>query len=145
MRDKFSNLLKDNRGTVLLMTMLILISMLTVVLGAANLVMSGIKMSGAQERSTMAYFAAEAGAERILWEVRQNGFDLMGCSINDYIDFSAAPTVCVDSSTCGISSNCEYSLSNNASYNVVYSSNSPVTFTSTGVFSGLRRSVDISY
>ena len=140
-----NNLLKDNRGTVLFMTLLILTSMLTVVLGAANLVMSGIKMSGAQERSTVAYFAAEAGAERILWEIRQNGFDLTGCNINDYIDFSVTPTVCVDSSTCGVSSICEYSLSNNALYSVVYSLDSPVTFTSTGVFSGLRRSVDISY
>ena len=70
MKYKFNNLLQDNRGTVLFMTMLILISMLTVVLGAANLVMLRIKMSGAQERSTIAYFAAETGVERTLWEIR---------------------------------------------------------------------------
>ncbi len=132
-----NNLFKDNRGTVLLMTMLILISMLTVVLGAANLVMSGIKMSGAQERSTMAYFAAEAGAERILWEIRQNDFDVNGCNIGDYVDFGP-PAICD-------SSKHNYPLSNNALYSVVYSLDSPVTFTSTGVFSGLKRSVDISY
>jgi len=130
-----NNLFKDNCGTVLFMTMLILISMLTVVLGAANLVMSRIKMSGTQERSTIAYFAAEAGAERILWEIRRNSFDVSGCNVGDYIDF--------DNGICD-SSEHNYTLSN-ASYNVVYSSALPVTFTSTGIFSGLRRSVDISY
>ncbi len=138
-----NNLFKDNRGTVLFMTMLILISMLTVVLGAANLVMLRIKMSGAQKRSTIAYFAAEVGIERTLWEIRQNSFELKrndssNCQTGDYVNFDNAQAVCDNSEY-------NYSLSNNASYSVVYSSDWPVTFTSTGVFSGLRRSVDISY
>ena len=138
-----NNLLKDNRGTVLFMTLLILTSMLTVVLGAANLVMLRIKMSGAQERSTIAYFAAETGIERTLWEIRQNSFELKrgdssDCQVGNYVYFDNTPTVCDNSEH-------NYPLSNNALYNVVYSSNSPVTFTSTGIFSGLRRSVDIRY
>ena len=143
MKYKFNNLLQDNRVAVLFMTMLILVIMLTVVLGAANLVMSRIKMSGAQERSTIAYFAAEVGTERVLWEIRKNSFELKrgddsDCQVGDYIYFDNTPTVCDNSEH-------DYSLSNNALYNVVYSSDLPVTFTSTGVFSGLRRSVDISY
>ena len=138
-----NNLLQDNRGTVLFMTLLILTSMLTVVLGAANLVMLRIKMSGAQERSTIAYFAAETGIERTLWEIRQNSFELKrgdssDCQVGNYVYFDNTPTVCDNSEH-------NYPLSNNALYNVVYSSNSPVTFTSTGIFSGLRRSVDIRY
>ncbi len=139
----FNDFRKNNDGTVLFMTLLILTSMLTVVLGAANLVMLRIKMSGAQERSTIAYFAAETGIERTLWEIRQNSFELKrgdssDCQVGNYVYFDNTPTVCDNSEH-------NYPLSNNALYNVVYSSNSPVTFTSTGIFSGLRRSVDIRY
>ena len=138
-----NNLFKNNQGTVLFMTMLILTGMLVVVLGAANLVTQGIKMSGGQERSTIAYFAAEAGAERILWEIRNNSFNFGGCSVGNYIDFDII-NIPPNSATCDFSEH-SYILSNNALYSVVYSSNSPITFTSSGVFSDVNRSVDISY
>ena len=131
-----NNFLKNNKGSVLFMTMLILISMLTVVLGAANLIVSRIAMSGIQERSTRAYIAAESGIEKALWEIRQSDLNVNDCSLNDYINFT--------SSLCQ-SSEYEESLSNGASYRVIYSNTSPVIFTSTGIFNNLRRSVDIVY
>lgn len=66
------NKLKDNRGSILLMSVLIMTSVLTIALGAANLVAPGILLGRTQTRSTKAFFAAEAGAERILWEMRKN-------------------------------------------------------------------------
>ena len=133
-----NNLFKNNQGSALLITMLVLTGMLVAVLGAADLIMSGIKMSGGQERSTIAYFAAEAGIERILWEIRKNSFSFSMCSVGNYIKFDN-PAICD-------SSGHSYPLSNNASYSVVYSSDSPVvTFTSTGVYNGVRRSVDVSF
>lgn len=129
-------IIKNNHGTALIMTILILTSILVVTLAASDLIVPGIKMSRTQERSTKAYFAAEAGAERILWEVRKNFFDDSLCIIGDYIDF--------DTATCD-SSEHNYSLSNNASYSVTYDSGPPVAFTSKGVYLGTNRSVEVSY
>jgi len=58
-------------GTALLMTILILNSIILISLAAAKLIFSGVTESNTQARSTKAYFAAEAGAERILYEYRQ--------------------------------------------------------------------------
>ena len=137
---KSINLLQDNRGTALMMALLILTSILTVSLGAADLVMSGLKMSGTQARSAIAYFAAEAGAERVLWEIRKNGFDLTGCDTvtNKYVDFSVNPAIC------GSSEHPE-TLSNSSSYSVVHTSNPPIAFMSIGSYSGVKRVVEISY
>lgn len=136
----FTNLSQDNRGIALMMALLILTSILVVSLGAADLVMSGLKMSGTQERSTIAYFAAEAGIERVLWEIRKNGFDISGCdtTTNKYVDFSASPAVCGNSEDVK-------TLSNNSSYSVEYTLNSPRTFVSVGEYAGVRRVVEISY
>jgi len=41
-----------------------------------------IKAGTLQLNSTKAYFAAEAGAERILWELRKNGKDFSGGGFN---------------------------------------------------------------
>lgn len=117
--------IKDNNGTVLLMTLLILSGILVVALGAASLVTSGIMMSRAQERSTKAYFAAEAGAERALWEVRKNNY--------------AAP----DQDQENVFSE---TLGNGASYSVDYATSSPnIYFTSNGSYRALARSVKIGF
>ena len=121
-----------------MMALLILTSILAVSLGAADLVMSGLKMSGTQARSIIAYFAAEAGAESILWEIRKNGFDTSACAINDYVNFSVDPAECINSEQV-------QNLTNKASYSVIYTSNSPIAFMSIGGYSGVRRVVEISY
>ncbi|MEA3463699.1 MAG: pilus assembly PilX N-terminal domain-containing protein [Patescibacteria group bacterium] len=133
-----NNSLKNNNGTALFMALLILTGMLVVVLAASDIITRGIKMSRTQARSTKAYFAAEAGAERILWEVRKNNFDDSFCSDNDYINFDTNPATCDSSIRI-------YFLSNNASYSVVYSSGPSVTFTSNGIYLSNRRSVELSY
>ena len=134
------SILKNKNGTALMMALLILTSILTVSLGAADLVMSGLKMSGTQARSAIAYFAAEAGAESILWEIRKNGFDSTGCdaTINKHVDFSADPAECVNSEQV-------QNLTNGASYSVVNTSNPPIAFMSIGSYAGVRRVVEISY
>ncbi|MBA3047476.1 pilus assembly PilX N-terminal domain-containing protein [Patescibacteria group bacterium] len=135
------NIIKNKNGTALMMALLILTSILAVSLGAAKLVMSGLKMSGTQERSAIAYFAAEAGIERVLREIRKNGFSAGDCdaATNQYVDFSADPAEC--------DSNDAHSelLTNNASFKVIYTSDSPRTFVSIGEYTGVRRVVEISY
>lgn len=105
------------------MTILILNSIVLISLAAAKLIFSGVQMSGAQSRSTKAYFAAEAGAERALWEWRKNGYVMPASSQNNV--FSGV-------------------LAGRASYQVDYELLSPnVIFKSNGSFGDLRRRVEI--
>ena len=83
---RIKNIIKNKRGTALFMALMILSGALIVSLGAASLVISGMKQGRTQSYSTKAYFAAESGTERVLWEIRKNGFDPSGCAENvDYI------------------------------------------------------------
>jgi len=145
LRKKAEILIKNHNGVALLMTMLIMASFLVVVLMAADIITSGITMAKTQTFSTRAFFAAEAGAERALWEVRKNNFaferaDTTACfDPTDYIEFIyPAPAVCNLTLQ-------EYTLSNNASYSVVYASSSPIIFRSIGDFSDTRRVVEVSF
>ncbi|MBI4812207.1 pilus assembly PilX N-terminal domain-containing protein [Candidatus Falkowbacteria bacterium] len=113
------------RGTALLMTLLILSGILVVTLGAASLVAQGILMGRTQARSTKAFFAAETGGENVLWEVRKNGYVLPEQNQEDV--FNGA-------------------LSNGAVYSVDYATSSPyVYFTSDGSYRQTRRSVEIGF
>jgi hypothetical protein len=59
-------------GTAVMMTIMILSSTLFLVLATGSIVQNGLKASKAQLHSAKAYYAAESGAERILWEARKN-------------------------------------------------------------------------
>jgi hypothetical protein len=138
-------MLKDNKkikinskGNALLMSLFILTGVLVVSLGAANLVSLGIKTHRTQQASAKAYFAAESGIERLLFEIRKNGMDISACdgSTNRYVDFTTQ--------TCVGSENI-YSLSNGSEYSVVFVSNSPITFRSSGSFLGTERTVEVNF
>ncbi|MCK5319778.1 hypothetical protein KAJ61_00125 [Candidatus Parcubacteria bacterium] len=99
---------KNNQGsTMLLMTFLVLASILTISLSLSAIVVNGLKMGITQVHSTKAFFAAEAGAERILWEIRGEndndpgeGIFLHFCDVNPaYFCFSNTPFGTLDS--CG--------------------------------------------
>jgi hypothetical protein len=116
-------------GTALLMTVLILNSIILISLAAAKLITSGIKDSGTQSKSTKAYFAAEAGAERELYEYRKT-----------YVCSSPA------------FSNCHFTktLPGGSSYDVNYDSGSEdhgdtLIFVSVGNFSGLKRTDQLDF
>ncbi|MDD5528304.1 MAG: pilus assembly PilX N-terminal domain-containing protein [Patescibacteria group bacterium] len=116
-------------GTALLMTILILNSVILISLAAAKLIVSGVKESGTQSRSTKAYFAAEAGAEKVLYEYRKT--------------FTCASPF----------DSCHYagSLPAGSSYQVDWISGgdsnpgSTIIFVSVGTFSGLKRSVELDF
>jgi hypothetical protein len=118
----------NKEGSALLMTILILNSIILVVLATASVVVSGVKMSGTQTRSVKAYFAAEAGAEQLLWQYRKSGGS---CSFGS-------------ESTCNFGKN----LSNSSFYQAKYSSGnsnsgSMLIFVSKGSFLNLSRSVEL--
>jgi hypothetical protein len=74
-------------GTALLMTILILSSIVLISLSVAQIVFLGIKMGEKEAQSTKAYFLAEAGAERILFEFRKGACegDPSSCDFSEQI------------------------------------------------------------
>ncbi|KKS35042.1 MAG: hypothetical protein UU95_C0005G0005 [Parcubacteria group bacterium GW2011_GWC2_42_12] len=121
----------DQKGVILILTLLILSSILVVTLAAADLVLAGLRMNRLTGYSSIAFFAAEAGLERALWEARKNNLDLSGGNSNDILQCSV-PGSCV--------------LANGSSYIVSYTSFPPnVIFKSIGSFSGVKRSVEGTY
>lgn len=130
-------ILKNKKGTALFMSLMILAGVLTVSLGAASLIFSGIKQTRTQTHSTKAYYASEAGAERVLWGIRKNNADLSACIADDYINFDVIPVICdVNEHIYNIG---------DATYSVIYKSGAPTTTVSTGGYQDARRSVEISY
>ena len=122
---------KNNQGVILLLTLLILSGILVVTLGAAEIVFSGIKMNRLVGYSSLAFFAAEAGLERALWEGRT--WQARGAP-NPLPNAAAWPNL--------FSGN----LSNGSSYKVDFASSTPeVTFKSIGDFRGAKRSVESRY
>ncbi len=115
--------LADKKGSALALTMFILAGMLTVALSGSYIILLGIKASGIQSQSTKAYFAAESGAERLLWELRQNGWLLS----------VPPPTASVFSATLPLGS----------SYSVYYVNFKPIIFKSIGDFNRTKRSVEL--
>ena len=124
----FKKLRKNNQGAILFMTLMIMTCVLTATLGAANLIMAGTVMSGVQVRSVKAYFAADAGVEKALWEARKNSYNYPG----------------QDTENVFISN-----INNGSSYDVNYFISSTtvdtiraLTFGSTGKFGNTKRTVE---
>jgi len=114
---------KDLSGSALLLTMFILAGMLIVAMSGAYVILLGIKAGGIQAQSTKAYYAAEAGAEHVLYKLRRGGWEYEIPS--NLIVFSAT-------------------LPNSgASYKVYYTSFPPLIFTSVGEYNQTKRSVEV--
>lgn len=114
----------NHSGSALLLSLFILTSIIVVAFSGATGVLSNVKISGAVTRSFRAYFAAEAGAERLLFEVRHNEYDLgVYSGSNIFSD----------------------TLSNGSSYRVDYKSFAPTVFSAVGSFDKVKRSVEISF
>lgn len=114
---------RDKSGSALLLTMFIMAGMLVVAMSGAYVVLLGVKAGGIQAQSTKAYFAAEAGTEHLLWELRQNGYAYGEISEEDPV-FTGA-------------------LSSGATYEVYFTDFPPLIFQSIGEYQNVKRSVEI--
>ncbi len=145
-------LLKNNDdGTILIMTMIILTSILVIVLTASEIVRTGLIINRIQFNSTKAYFAAESGIERVLEKAWKEDNEPTSCVSNTNISFD-------DEGDCGADPVCcvadkVFTLpTNNAGYRILFNkadcgngSGYNYTFTSTGSYSGVHRVVEASY
>lgn len=137
---KFFNKISTNqKGNILLMSMLVLTSILMASLTIANLTLSGIIISGTQVRSIKAYYAADAGIEESLYWSRASTTATSTLEIEGVVASS--------------------SLSNDSSYTVNYTTwnSGNVIGTSTreggyvrnlnseGEFANLRRTVEAQF
>lgn len=120
-----TSIIKNKKGSVLLMTLFVLSGILVVALAASQIVDSGIKTGRIQSDSTKSYFAAETGIEQVLWEVRKNNLSLPDSDDPDFLSGT---------------------LSNNAVYQTSYSTSTPnVYFTVAGVYKSTKRSVEVNF
>lgn len=119
----FKKKFSDKKGSALALTMFILAGMLIVALSGSYIIMVGLKASGVQSQSTKAYFAAESGSERMLFELRKNGW-LWDVPSSDTPVFSET-------------------MPSGASYKVYYTFFHPIIFPSIGEFNQTKRSVEI--
>jgi len=118
---------QKKEGSALMLTLFILSAVMLIVMGGAATITAGLKSGRHQAHSTRAYFAAEAGAERLLYEIRKNG---------TFVDVNDAGTENVFGTT---------TLSNGAEYIVNYDSFPPFVFTSIGGFLETQRSVEVRF
>lgn len=128
-----------------MITILVMASILTVALSLGSVVINGLKASNTQANATKAYFAAESGAERILWEVRKNDFD----------PATTTPVICIDGqyflndfSACGnnIDATTITNQSNNSLFYILYGVDmATTTLTGFGEFAGTRRAIQLQY
>jgi len=122
---------KTKSASALILTMFIMAGMLIVAISGSYIVTLGIKAGGIQAQSTKAYFVAESGAERLLWEMRK-GVVYMPETQPDprEVIFSSdeEPT----------------SLSAQALYQVFHIADFQLLYRSVGDFGNTKRSVELS-
>lgn len=124
-------------GTIIIMSFLILISILTVSMAVANIAISELKLGSAQTNSTKAYFAADVGAERFLYEVIENSYSPWGsCNEGDYLD--------LDSHSCPGTSP-TLSLGNGSTADVIYASTTAKIIRSEGKFQETKRNIELEF
>ncbi|MCF7795405.1 hypothetical protein K9M50_03535 [Patescibacteria group bacterium] len=114
----------DKQGSALLMAILILSSIIAVSFSVSRMVMTAIETGGVQAQSVMAYYASEAGAERVLYGMRHGSLVIDENASNLFSDAT---------------------LSNGAQYRVAVRQYSPLKIISVGSFGSTKRSVELSF
>jgi len=75
MLDNFKDINLNRRGSTLLLAMLVMAGVLTVSVASSRLVINEIVQSSQLDKAMVAFYAAESGAERGLFEARKKDFD----------------------------------------------------------------------
>lgn len=115
--------LENQRGAALVVTSLIILTILTLVfLGVSTSLTEELKMFESLQNSPPSYYAADSGAERVLYKLNKQGY-------------SPLPPYPLEVLT--------FTLENGGSYKVIATSST--TFKSIGEMDDISRSVELSY
>ena len=132
---------RNRGGTVILLVVIILSSILLVTLTTSEIMRIGIRLGIMQVESTKAFFAAEAGIERLLYDIRRNLPDTFDpgteCNVGEYYDVAGG---CDALRT-------DHSFSNSTIVYIAYTDDDVLkkTFKAYGAFRDVRRAVEIRY
>lgn len=157
MNRMIKKIIKNQKGgTILMITVLVLSSILMITLVVNDVSRSNVVMSWEQFHSAKAFYAAEAGAEKMMWNIRKNNLDP---GVGDAADFCPDPSSkfcfnalvdgdindCVASiGVCGIES--AQKLSNDAIYSISFEYAAPTTtLLSLGSFGEINRVIELRY
>lgn len=116
------------KGSALILTMFILTGMLIVAMSSSYVILLGIRAAGIQSQSTKAYYAAEAGAENLLWEMRHNTYVYPNQPSDSLVLLNGTML-----------------YSSDVTYKVYFSRFYPLVFTSIGDYKNTKRSVEIEF
>jgi len=141
------NKIKNQNGaTIILITLLTLTVLMAISFSLSDIVLTGIKLSRVQSDSTKAFYATEAGAERVLKMIRKDSIDLSTCdNVNwKYIDYNNSPP---PNNDCENNLNqATVNLASDAEYYTEYDKTGDTTSLKTsGKYSDTRRITEISY
>jgi hypothetical protein len=115
-------------ASAMILTMFIMSGMILVAMSGAYVVLLGIRAGGIQAQSGKAYFAAESGAEHILWELRKNSLTYTNYGVSDEESLLTGAVT----------------FSYSADYQVYYTGFNPLIFRSVGDFQTTSRSVEVA-
>ena len=119
---------RKEKASAIMLVLFILTGVMLVVFGSSSVIISGLKMGNVQSQSTRAYFTAEAGAERLLYDFRKD--NLLGKIGETTPQENIFPY---------------YAVHEGGSYEVNYDSFVPLVFTILGTYEKTRRSVEVSF
>ncbi|MCH8741437.1 pilus assembly PilX N-terminal domain-containing protein [Patescibacteria group bacterium] len=131
------------RGVAIYLAVIVMFVLLGIGLGLSTLLVGKIKSIERVGNSVTAFYAADTGIERELFEVRifPGTAKTLGASYSGFLDIDGggAPTagVCPDA--------LEPSYLGDACYKVTITSDSPYTVESIGIYKGVRRAVEVNW
>lgn len=122
---KIYTTIRDQKGaTAVLVTLLILGTVLAAVVNANTRIVNEIKKNKEKHNSTIAFFAAESGAENLLIAIRKYGIDpfvMVGCDDTERVfcfDVNAWP-LAIETPPCGAGTE-EVTLANGSEYTATH-------------------------
>lgn len=115
--------IKHNKGISLILTLLVMAAILAIALGVSRLSLGEIKLIRDIPQSLIAYYAAEAGVERGLYEKRVNDVDLTipDCSSGGEL------------------------LDNGSRYSVTVTGGTTITIQANGCYGNIKRAIEVSF
>jgi len=114
MADKMRKIIKNNQGTVLLLALLMMASMVVAGVGMGHLILNQLKQAILVDNSVTAYYAADAAIESSLYKYRALGIDLGSLPTSGTLDNGAEWTIEFDSLRSDITTN----IAENQTYQV---------------------------